>query len=188
LIKPTKGATLSTTYIEPFSYAGVLPWKQKDVKKAKEAQDYLMVRQAFPGVAIPIPRILHLLPWATDNDALIDQIAGQILTAPDLENPRTESTAVNGQSQVGQFITVHDIGMRPGDKDGGYKCYASLDVTQTGSDDHYVVNTGAPGILLFLARVFLSGGLPIDVVIETVKTGNNAHSDPLYMRQIKAFA
>ena len=136
---------------------------------------------------IPIPAILTLLPWASSDDQVIDDIVGNILLADTLESPRAESNAISAKDFQGRYFTVHDIGMRPGDKDGGYKCYVSMDCTLPNEEEHFIVNTGAPGILVFLARAFLTGSLPITVIIEEVATSNAAHSNPLYMREVKAF-
>lgn len=164
-----------------------LPWEAKTPAAKTAAKQAMMARIPWEGVAIPIPAILTLLPWAVDGDDAIDDIVGNILTADSLESPRGGSAPMSAKDCIGRFVTVHDIGMRPGEKDGAYRCYVSMDCTNPQEEDHYVINTGAPGILMFLARAYLTGSLPITVVIEEVQTSNKAHSNPLYLREVKTF-
>lgn len=166
----------------------VLPWAPGigDAER-RAATDYAMERVPLEGCDEPIARLFHLLPWGGGGDDAVTEIAANMLMAPTLEAASAPSVAGKIGDYLDQWITIHDVRMRPGEKEGGNGCFAVLDVTAGPDGHHKVVTTGATGVLFLLARAYLEDALPLICMPVEVETGKKGRSNPLYLRASESF-
>lgn len=129
--------------------------------------------------AKPIPAFMQHLPWADDDDSVVDSIIAQMLVSDDPDAMQTAGGTTKVETLVGRRVTIWDARVRPSDFDGGWGAYLLCDMTVDDEADHFPAAVGAKQALARIALHMVQAGLPMVGTFVKVAAGKSGHNDPL---------
>ena len=139
----------------------------------------VMEKVTDPRFKKPVPRFLSELPWGGNNDEITDRIAAGILVAENPDSLQDDSGTIPTKDLIGKSLTVYQIAVLDGDKEGGWGPYLLLDITIGENPERQLGNTSSKQIITRLARAWVEGEFPLKGTVAQITTGSGGGNTPL---------
>lgn len=132
-----------------------------------------------PGFDHPVPRFFFDLPWAGDDNSVVDSILADIITAEDITTVTDRRESRKLADIKGRPVVVHGIEAARGDlEDSRWGAYLKVTISVDGGDPELFFVSSAQ-VTVTLWRLFMEGRLPAEGVFVEVAAAKKGQSAPM---------